>query len=143
MTTSRWDNRARVFATKAHGDQKYGMGMPYFYHLHGVADNFMDDLRRSVSFLHDVVEDTKTSLHDVAVVFPARIVEAVDSMTRREDETYDHYIRRVARDEIARDVKLADLRFNLRHPGKPHLRKRYEKAIKFLEASLDAKEETR
>jgi hypothetical protein len=45
--------------------------------------------------------------------FDEEIVEAIDAITRRCDESYNEYIRRVGKNEIARKVKLEDLKHNM------------------------------
>jgi len=72
--------------------------------------------------------------------FPAVVLEAVEALTRREGEDYEAFIRRVAPNPIAREVKLADLRDNsdLSRIADPTERDRervrkYQRAIKFLE----------
>ncbi len=68
------------------------------------------------------------------------MLEAVEALTRREGEDYEAFIRRVAPNPIAREVKLADLRDNsdLSRITDPTERDRervrkYQRAIKFLE----------
>lgn len=60
------------------------------------------------------------SLDALASVFPARVVEAVDALTRREGEPYFEYIERARENRVARAVKRCDLAHNLdtsRLPG--------------------------
>ena len=45
--------------------------------------------------------------------FSEAVVEAVDSLTRRQGESYDAFIERAAHHPIARRVKLADLEDNM------------------------------
>ncbi|SUU90464.1 hypothetical protein EDC40_10569 [Aminobacter aminovorans] len=60
--------------------------------------------------LHDVVEDTEFTLGDLRTRgFPAGVVEAVDALTRRDDEPYPDFINRARSNEIARRVKIADI----------------------------------
>ena len=60
--------------------------------------------------LHDLVEDTGLSLTDLAAAgCPARVLQAVDALTRRRDETYNEFVRRAAADSLARVAKLADI----------------------------------
>ena len=69
---------------------------------------------RSSAVLHDAVEDTELELrHLTEAGYPPEVVAAVDAVTHRPDETYGDYIERIASNEIARRVKLADLRENL------------------------------
>ena len=65
--------------------------------------------------LHDAVEDTNLELRDlVEAGYQTDVVTAVDSLTRRVSEPYEDYIERVVENEVARRVKVADLRENRR-----------------------------
>jgi (p)ppGpp synthase/HD superfamily hydrolase len=67
-----------------------------------------------VAVLHDLVEDTDWSLQDLQDHgYPQCVIEALDHLTRRSGEQYEAYIDRVARNALARRVKLADLADNL------------------------------
>jgi GTP pyrophosphokinase len=79
-------NRAYVFAMKAHGSQKRASGDPYFSHPIEVAgiltDLKLDDSSIITALLHDVVEDTGTTLDDVEDVFGKEIARLVDGVTK-------------------------------------------------------------
>jgi (p)ppGpp synthase/HD superfamily hydrolase len=67
-----------------------------------------------VAALHDVVEDSETTLSAVAERgFSRAIVDAIDGITHRPGEAYEDYIDRLAANPIARQVKVSDLRDNL------------------------------
>jgi guanosine-3',5'-bis(diphosphate) 3'-pyrophosphohydrolase len=104
-------------ACQAHAGQSDQQGEPYIFHVMRVA-LACEGEARIVALLHDVVEDSATVTTDSLFMegFPSRIVDAVDALTRRkhEGETYAAYIDRVARNPLARHVKLADLADNLR-----------------------------
>ena len=89
-----------------------------------------------VAFLHDIVEDTPTTVEDIEHMFGIRIAEAVDLLTRKKEDTYFDYIHKIATsgDKLAIEVKLADLADHLEKVDtlKPSLKKRYEKAILIL-----------
>lgn len=76
-------------------------GAPYIEYPAFVADRVRwlggDEVEVAAAWLHDVVEDTPVSLDALAEVFPARVVEAVDGLTRREGELYFDYIERAGR----------------------------------------------
>lgn len=115
---------ARLVATAVHAGQVDKGGAPYIEHPAFVADRVRwlggDEVAAAVAWLHDVVEDTTVSLDAIASVFPARVVEAVDGLTRREGEPYFEYIERAGGDSVARTVKRCDLEHNLdvsRLPG--------------------------
>lgn len=102
-------------ACAAHLGQSDKAGEPYIFHVFRVALAVRGDAERTVALLHDVVEDTHWTLEDLRVrEFPEDVVEAVDALTRRKDEeTYAQYVERLARNPVARAVKLADLEDNL------------------------------
>ena len=45
--------------------------------------------------------------------YEEEIIEAVDCLTRRDDETYEAFIQRIKTNPLARRVKLADLQDNM------------------------------
>ncbi len=119
-------------AALAHDGQTDKTGAPYIFHPLRVASTFSDEMLQVIAVLHDLVEDTDTTLSDLDARFPQAVVNAVDALTRRSEESYKEFIDRVARNPNARLVKIADIRDNLR-PGVEHLRPRYEAALKVLE----------
>jgi (p)ppGpp synthase/HD superfamily hydrolase len=88
----------------------------------------------TAALLHDVVEDSSVTLDDIENIFGSEIRRIVDLLTRRETETYFQYIDRVATDDVARGIKLADLHDHFAQAGTltDSLRQRYEKARKIL-----------
>ena len=114
----------------------------YILHPLRVMGSFKDADRRIVGVLHDVVEDTDFDLAALEQAgFSANVLAAVDAMTKREGEAYPEFIERVMRNEIARDVKLADIHDNmmrlpnLPEPRQSQLREKYEKARRQLESA--------
>lgn len=86
-----------------------------------------------VGALHDVVEDSEWTCEDLRKEgFSEEIVEAIDAISKREGEIYTDFIKRISKNELATIVKLADLSHNLSRIGKPSLKPRYHKAVKFL-----------
>ncbi|WP_439631806.1 HD domain-containing protein [Shinella sp.] len=123
---------AITIAALAHDGQTDKTGAPYIFHPLRVASTFSDEMLQVIAVLHDLVEDTDTTLSDLDARFPQAVVSAVEALTRRSEESYKEFIDRVARNPNARLVKIADIRDNLR-PGAEHLRPRYEAALKVLE----------
>ena len=67
-----------------------------------------------MALLHDTIEDTDVNApYLLEQGFPHEIVDAVLSVTRREDETYDDYVRRASANPIGCEVKRADLEDNM------------------------------
>ena len=64
--------------------------------------------------LHDVIEDTEVGPDRLREAdLPEDVVATVVALTHRPDESYEQYIEKVACDDLAREVKLADLADNL------------------------------
>lgn len=86
--------------------------------------------------LHDTVEDTFVTLLGLQEMGASlAVVRAVDSVTRRQGETYMGMVRRAKTDPLGRLVKLADNWCNLeasRRDGNAGRVERYEKARALL-----------
>lgn len=110
-----------------------------------------DPVDQMAAVLHDVVEDTDVELRELLEAgFPDAVVAAVDSLTHRPNESFDHYIERLAHNDVARRVKIVDLKENLannlRPPsttGNAERIARYEKALARLSAGGDQLQDRR
>lgn len=102
---------------------KYDLqGEPYVFHLIAVMDQLKteDKELKAIALLHDIIEDTphKKYKKDITAQilyglgFSERVVSAVVALTHLSDEDYEDYIKRLAFNEDARKVKLADLWHN-------------------------------
>ena len=105
---------AIILAANAHRGQKDKLGKPYLLHSLRVMLKQEGETAQMAAVLHDVIEDTAVTLADLrAAGFSEEVCTAVDCLTRREGEPYEEFIRRVARNPIARRIKLADLEDNM------------------------------
>jgi (p)ppGpp synthase/HD superfamily hydrolase len=101
--------RAIEIAVKAHAGQVDKAGQPYILHPLRIMLAASTADERIAGVLHDVVEDSRTSLADLrAEGFSNAIIEAVDALTKRPGEDRLAAARRAAANPIARAVKLAD-----------------------------------
>ena len=106
--------RAIVIAAEAHAGQTDKAGAPYILHPLRVMSRVSAGAAQIAAVLHDVVEDTRWTLDDLRDEgFAAEVLRALDALTHREGETYEDFVRRAARDAVAREVKRADLEDNL------------------------------
>ncbi len=106
--------RAIQIAVEAHQSKLDKAGAPYILHPLRVMLRMDTTAERIVAVLHDVVEDSGWSLKALEREgFPSRIVQAIGFLTRRDGETYEDFIRRLAQNPLARKVKLADLEDNM------------------------------
>jgi len=106
--------RAIALASEAHVEQREKSGAPYIMHPLRLMLRMQTEAEMIVAVLHDVVEDTPWTLDQLrAEGFPDEIIQAIDCVTRRLDETYEQFVDRARDNAIARKVKLADLEDNM------------------------------
>lgn len=135
--------RAVAIAAQAHAGQLDKAGAPYLLHPLRLMLQMETTDERIAAVLHDVVEDSGWSLERLLDEgFSETVVEAIDSVTRRPEETYEEFVIRASHNPIGRRVKLADLRDNsdLRRISNPtvtdHERvEKYQRAIALLEGT--------
>lgn len=143
-----------TLAAGFHSGQKYGNNQPYIFHPLQVMIKMdpEDTVGQIVAVLHDIVEDTDLTIESLrAMGYSEEIVDAIDAISRRSNESYNAYIARVMDNEIASRVKIEDSRANLLQsihdlelsmPGSREEKKaeerisRYTKAIKTIEKGL-------
>ncbi len=105
--------RAVAIAAEAHSGQVDKAGAPYILHPLRLLLRMATNEERIVAVLHDVVEDSEWSFDRLrAEGFSEIVIEGVDSVTRRQGETYQEFVLRGGRNPLGRRVKLADLRDN-------------------------------
>lgn len=121
---------ALKIATQAHHGQFRKDGRtPYIIHPVRVAERFKDDYMKTLSVLHDVLEDSDQDLS----MFPKEVTDVLKILTRKGD--YLSYIQRIAKNKIATQIKIADIIDNLTDDcfKIPESQiKRYKKALKIL-----------
>ena len=106
--------KAIGIAVEAHRGQRDRYGLPYILHPVRVMCRLESTAGKIVGILHDVVEDTDWTFKDLEKEgFPAAIIEALDSVTKREGEAYEDFVKRSASNPLGRKVKIADLEDNM------------------------------
>ncbi len=112
--TSTLLEKALQIAVKAHSGQIDKAGSAYIFHPIRVSNRCSTDDERIVALLHDTIEDTEVTTEYLLMEgFPRNIVDAILSVTRNEDESYDDFIKRSRLNPIGRQVKLHDLEDNM------------------------------
>lgn len=100
-------------AMKAHRGQLDRGGQPYIFHPLKVATMTSSFDEFVTALLHDVIEDSDYTADDLrADGIPEHIMEALCLLTHDKDEPYMDYIRKIKGNDLARAVKLADLKHN-------------------------------
>ncbi len=112
-------NKAIDIAMNSHGKQVDKAGALFIYHplrvMRMARKLGLDEETQIIGVLHDVVEDTDTTLEDLKQAgFSERVINGVDAITRRDEESYFDFVRRVARNPDARKIKMIDNADNLR-----------------------------
>lgn len=100
-------------AMQAHSGQVDRAGKPYIYHPLTVA-SMTDSYDAFVAaLLHDVMEDSDFTADDLrGAGIPGHIVEALLLLTHDKNVPYMDYVQKIKGNDLARCVKLADLKHN-------------------------------
>lgn len=105
--------RAINFMMDAHADQKDKSGLPYYLHPIRVMSNLIikyPALNEEVyiaSVLHDVFEDTNTSLADLDDEFGYQVCSIVHNLSHDKKDSYKAYINKLRDEAIL--IKIEDL----------------------------------
>lgn len=106
--------KAIEVAIEAHSQQKDKVGKPYLLHVFSVMAKGKTDDEKIVGLLHDVVEDTDKTIDDLyAFGFSKTVLDAVECLTKRQNENYSEFIERVKQNPLATKVKINDLEDNM------------------------------
>jgi (p)ppGpp synthase/HD superfamily hydrolase len=105
---------AILLAAQAHRGQVDKVGQPYILHLLRVMLRLEGEAAQMAGVLHDLVEDTSYSFDDLrGLGYAEEVVQALDCLTHRPDESYEAFIERASANPLARRVKRADLEDNM------------------------------
>lgn len=126
MTEGELLAKAVEIAAQVHAKAMDKAGAPYILHPLRLLSQAETPAEKMVAILHDVIEDDDnpdpalrwTWERLAAIGFPAEVLGALELVTRRESDTYDAFIERIATADgeagaIARRVKLLDLVDNM------------------------------
>lgn len=134
-------DRAIEIAREAHAGQVDRGGHPYIEHCLRVMDAMETDNQKIVAVLHDLIEDVRRrTVAQYLPEFPEKLLRVLRTLSRGRARSYREYIGRIACDELARRVKIADLKDNLDLSRIPNRTakdlgrvKKYKIALAFLE----------
>jgi len=106
--------KAISIALRVHEGQTDRYGQPYILHPLFVMLQMDSEAEMTAAVLHDVIEDSETTLADLREEgFSDEVLEAVRLMTHEEADSYEAYVRKLKPNPMARKIKLADLRHNM------------------------------
>lgn len=132
-------------AVEAHRGQTDKADMPYILHPLRVMSNVDSLEAKIVAVLHDVVEDRPITFEFFKEKgIDESLIDTLRLLTHEKTISYEDYIKQIATDPLAIQVKLADLKDNSNldrlkeKTDKDYQRlEKYKKAIAFLEQHLD------
>jgi (p)ppGpp synthase/HD superfamily hydrolase len=133
--------RAIAIAAEAHAGRVDKAGAPYVLHPLRMMLSMTSIDERIVAVMHDVCEDCPGWTFDRLrrEGFPDHIIEALQSVTKRDGEDYEEFVRRAVANPIGRRVKLADMQDNsdlsrITVPTERDLRRieKYQRAIDLI-----------
>ena len=140
--------KAKKIAYERHANQLDKGGNPYIEHPKYVAEHVNTVLDKTVAWLHDTIEDTGYTVSMMrADGFDDNVIAAVQLLTHKKGEPYLDYIKNLASNETARNVKIADLHNNMDLTRLPvndrdtddvkHRMNKYTKALSILNSTDD------
>ena len=113
-TTDAYVAKAQEIATTAHQGQVDKLGAAYIDHPRRVAERLNNPLEQAPAWLHDVLEDSNFTRHDLLEAgIPGGVVEAVSVLTRTDAVSDADYYAAIRANPIALAVKRADIADNL------------------------------
>jgi len=101
-------------ALRAYAGKTDKAGREYILHPLRVMAKMKTDEEMSAALLHDVLEDSDITAEQLlAEGIPAEVVEAVQYLSKYEDEDYRDFVARTKKNRLATKVKLADIEDNI------------------------------
>ncbi len=108
-------DKAILMAVIAHTGQLDKANKPYILHPLRIMLSMSTKEEMIVGVLHDVIEDSLVTLDILQKEgFSHKILKALDTISRRKNETYDEYLKRIQTNSLACKIKQIDLQDNMR-----------------------------
>lgn len=113
MLYTQLTKKSLSIAYDAHKNQLDKSGLPYIFHPFYLAEQMNDEYSICVALLHDVVEDNNYTIQEIENMgFPLVVVDAIRVLTHDNEIPYFDYINWIKDNQIARIVKIEDLKHN-------------------------------
>lgn len=128
-------SEACSIATNAHlGQKRKFSGLPYIIHPRVVANKFINIDYKILAILHDVVEDTNITIKMLVSEYhlAEHIADALSIITKCKDQNYLEYIMQFKYNDMARAVKIEDIKHNMSDLENGCMYQKYEMALYIL-----------
>lgn len=129
-------SEAYAIATNAHlGQERKFTGRPYIEHPRAVASKFKDIDHKILAILHDVIEDTDITIEELISKYhlASHIADALHVITRYRGQDYLDYIQQFKYNDLARAVKIEDIKHNMSDLNPGCMYTKYSMALYILE----------
>lgn len=127
-------------------------GKPYIGHLKRTGNRFTNNNRKVIGYLHDTIEDTSITKKELMELgFTKEIVDAVEIVSKKENEEYNEFINRIitSNNIDAILVKRSDIKDNMnmkriKHPTERDYTRaeKYRVALEKIENDLRKRNKT-
>lgn len=102
--------KAIALASNKFEDKLDKAGQPYILHCIRVMNSVNTTDKKIAAILHDVVEDTDITISDLLQMgFSPKVVGVINLLTHDKSVLYTDYIKLIGTNEIATEIKIADL----------------------------------
>lgn len=109
--------KIKEFVKEKHATQKRKHGTPYYTHPFAVAKKLkekgFDETYQAVGLMHDLLEDTDATESEILELSSPELLKATILLTKLPGYDKTEYIERISKNDIAKNVKLADRIHNL------------------------------
>lgn len=106
--------KAISIAVNVHSGVTDKGGSPYILHPLRLMLKFSKEDEMIVAVLHDVIEDTDIAITDfIDLGFSDSVINALQFLSKNSSETYQEYIEKISINELARKIKIEDLKDNM------------------------------
>ena len=106
--------KAIALAATQHAGQLDKGGQPYILHPLRLMLQFSNSTLQIIAVLHDILEDTATTTEDLeALGFSAKIIQAIQALTKQTGESRLEAAKRTALNPLATQVKYVDVLDNM------------------------------
>jgi len=104
---------AIAITAEAFRNKKDKGNQPYILHCLRVMDKVEGDVSKQAAVMHDLIEDTDYTLGKLlALGFSEEVLNIVNFLTHKKEDSYEDYIRLVSYNSKAKKIKMADLEDN-------------------------------
>ncbi len=107
-------NKALDLSYRAHEHQLDREGNPYIFHLYYIASQMEKESEICTALLKDILEDRTMNIPQLAALgFSKCVLEALELLRRPKTMSYETYLRRAKKNELAKKVLIHDISYDL------------------------------